>query len=77
MTWMQVTSWWNAKKPDEFIESVRDLIYLQYRNEERGILGKGPYRISPRFKVLEISESKWATLTHQQQMSYAWKIQKC
>ena len=28
----------DAKKPHEFIESVRDLICLQYRNEERAIL---------------------------------------
>ena len=37
----------DAKKPSEFIESVRDLIFLQYRNDKRAILGKGPYRISP------------------------------
>ena len=54
----------DAKKPSEFIESVRDLIFLQYQNDERAILGKVPYRISPRFKALEILESKWATLTH-------------
>ena len=46
-----------------------DLICLQHQNQERAIFGKGPYRIFPRFKALEISESKWATLTHQQQMS--------
>ena len=28
----------DAKKPHEFIESVRDLICLQYRNEEGAIL---------------------------------------
>ena len=32
----------DAKKPHELIKSVRDLICLQYRNEERAILGKGP-----------------------------------
>ena len=48
----------DAKKPNEFIDSVRDLICLQYRNEERAILGKSTYRIRPRFKALEIPESK-------------------
>ena len=64
----------DAKKSNEFIESVRDLICLQYRNEERAILGKGPYRVSPRFKALEIPESKWGTLTHQQRMSMLEKF---
>ena len=31
-------------------------------------------RISPRFKALEIPESKWATLNHQQQMSMLEKF---
>ena len=30
----------DVKKPSEFIESVRDLICLQYWNEERAILGE-------------------------------------
>ena len=47
---------------------------LQYRNEERAALGKGPYRISPRFKALENPELKWATLTHQQRMSMLEKF---
>ena len=64
----------DAKKSNEFIESVRDLICLQYRNEERAILGIGPYRISPRFKALEIPESNWTTLTHQQRMSMLEKF---
>ena len=64
----------DTKKPHELIESVRDLICLQYRYEERAILGKGPYRISPRFKALEIPESKWAALTLQQRMSVLEKF---
>ena len=36
----------DAKKPHKFIVSVRDLICLQYRNEERAILEKVPYRNS-------------------------------
>ena len=31
-------------------------------------MGKGPYKLSPRFKALKIPESKWAALTHQQRM---------
>ena len=58
----------------ELIESVRDLICLQYRNEETTILGKGPYRVSPRFKPVEIPESKWGSLTHQQRMSMLEKL---
>ena len=32
-------------------------------------MGKGPYKIGLRFKALEIPETKWAALTHHQQMS--------
>ena len=63
-----------AKNPHEFIESFRDSICLQYRNEERTILGKGPCRRSPRFKALEIPESKWAALTDQTRMSMLEKF---
>ena len=64
----------DAKKPHEFIESIRELICFQYRNEETAIWGKGPYRVSPRFTALEIPESKWATLTHQQRISMLEKF---
>ena len=40
--WGDPAKEFDAKKPHELIKSVRDLIYLQYRNEERAILGKGP-----------------------------------
>ena len=62
------------KKPHGIIELVRDLVYLQCRNKERAILGKGPYRISPRFKALEIPDLKWITLIHQQWMSVLEKF---
>ena len=54
----------DAKKPPGFVETVRDLICLQYRDEERAVFGKGIYRISPRFKALEIPESNLVTLPH-------------
>ena len=56
----------DAKKPHESIESVRDLICLQYRNQEKAVLGKGPFIISARFKALKTPDSKWAALSHQQ-----------
>ena len=58
----------DVKKPYE------NLICLQYRNEEKAILGKYPYRISPRFKALKFPESKWAAITHQQRMSMLEKF---
>ena len=64
----------NTIKPNKFIESVMGLICLQYQNEERAILGNGSYWISPRFNTLEISESRWAALSHQQQMSMLEKF---
>ena len=63
-----------AKKPHEFIESIRDLTCLKHRNEEREILRKGPYKRSPRFKAPEIAESKSDDLTHQQRMSMLEKF---
>ena len=32
-------------KSHVFIESVEDVIKTQYRNEDRAVFGKGPYRL--------------------------------
>ena len=52
----------DAKKPHEFIESVRDLICLQYQNEERTVLRKDPYRITLREKC-PYSELFWSAFS--------------
>ena len=64
----------DTKMPDELIESVRHLICLHYRNEERANLGKYHYRISLGFKALGTLESKWVSLFHQKQMSMLEKF---
>ena len=35
----------DPQKSDVFIESVKDVIETQYRNEDRAVFGKGPYRL--------------------------------
>ena len=35
----------DPQKSRVFIESVKDVIKTQYRNEDRVVFGKGPYRL--------------------------------
>lgn len=35
----------DAKKPQEFILEVKDIIEAQFRNEDRAVFGKGMYKV--------------------------------
>ena len=35
----------DKKSPQEFIERVKEVINTQFRNENRAVFGKGPYRL--------------------------------
>ena len=37
--------YFDPQKPHVFIESVKDVLETQYRNEDRAVFGKGPYRL--------------------------------
>ena len=35
----------DKQKPQEFIEKVKEMINMQFRNEDRAVFGKGPYKL--------------------------------
>ncbi len=49
----------HPKKPHEFIEEVKNIIDLQYNNEERAVFNRGPYEVAHAFKHLSVDDSKW------------------
>ena len=35
----------NANKPHEFVEKIKNIVATQQQNEERAVFGRGPYRL--------------------------------
>ena len=46
----------DPQKPHAFIESVKDVIETQYRNEDRAVFGKGPYRLRKEFEHFLVND---------------------
>ena len=52
----------DPQKPRVFIESVKDVIKTQYRNEDRAAFGKGPYRLRKGFEHFLVNDLKWSSM---------------
>ena len=52
------------KKPYQFIENVKEIIETQFRNEDRAVLGRGPYKLTEKFDHLAIDNERWAKMNH-------------
>ena len=63
----------DPQKPHVFIESVRDVIEAQCRNEDRAIFGMGPYQLRKGFEHFLVNDLKWSGLTAVQRLN---KIKK-
>ena len=55
-------------KPHVFIESVKDVIETQYRNEDR-VFGKGLYRLRKGFEHFLVNNLKWSSITVVQRLN--------
>ena len=66
----------DPQKPHVFIESVRDVIEAQYRNEDRAIFGMGPYQLRKGFEHFLVNDLKWSGLTAVQRLNKIKKFQK-
>jgi hypothetical protein len=64
----------DEKKPHEFIQEMKNIIEIQYRNEDRAIVGKGLYKVRPEFQHLVVDDKAWSKMSHEQLMA---KVQKC
>ena len=56
------------KTPQDFIERVKGFINTQFRNEDRAVFGKGPYRLRKVFERYSVDDFQWGQLTAQQRL---------
>ena len=59
----------DPQKPRVFIESVKDVIKIRYRNEDRFIFGKGPYQPRKGFEHFLVNDLKLSSMTVVQRLS--------
>lgn len=58
----------------QFISKLHELCEEQEREVERAVLQRGKYRLRPQYRVMEISESKWFKMTHEQRSQHLKKL---
>ena len=58
----------DIKNPQGFIERVKEVINTQFRNEDRAVFGKGPYRLRKVFERYSVDDFQWGQLTAQQRL---------
>eukprot|EP00794_Sanderia_malayensis_P001057 gene1057-394_t len=66
----------DAKKPSEFINSIKEIITIQQNDEERAVFNKGPYIPAKRFQHLAVGDDLWGQMTHPQKASHICKFVK-
>ena len=66
----------DPQKLHVFIESVKDVIKTQYRNKDRAVFGKGPYRLRKRFEHFLVSDLKWSSMAAVQRLNKVKEFQK-
>ena len=59
-----------------FIESVKDVIETQYRNEDRAVFGKSPYRLRKGLEHFLVNDLKWSSITAVQRLNKVKELQK-
>ena len=58
----------NPHNPTDFIEKLKELIDLQFRNEERAIFDKDPYELNGSFKYLAVNNKAFGQMIHEQRV---------
>ena len=56
------------KNPQDFIERVKGFINTQFKNEDRAVFGKGPYRLQKGFERYFVDDFQWGQWTAQQRL---------
>ena len=52
--------------PAKFINDIKDVIDLQFRNEDRAVCGGGPYKLAKGFGHLGVDGEKWGKMSEKQ-----------
>ena len=58
--------YFNASKPHEFVEKIKNIVETQQRNEKRAVFGRGPYQVRKEFEHLTVDDTKRSHLNHEQ-----------
>ena len=58
----------DAKKPHEFIQEIKNIVETQQRNEDHAGFGKGQYQVQDGFNHLTVDDIMLGQLTHEQHM---------
>ena len=66
----------DLQKSHVFIESVKNVIETQYRNEYRAVFGKGPYGLRKGFEHFLVNDLKWSSMTAVQRLNKVKEFQK-
>ena len=68
--------YFDPQKPHVFIELVKDVLETQYRNEDRAVFGKGPYRLKKWFEHFLVNDLKRSSMTVVQRLNKFKEFQK-
>ena len=66
----------DKKNPQEFIERVKEAISTQFRNEDRAVFRKGPFRLRKGFGRYSVDDFQWGQLTAQQRLLKVYVFKK-
>jgi len=58
----------------QFITKLKELVEDQQREVEKAVIGRGKYRLRQEYKYLEVSDSKWFSMTREQRLSHIKKV---
>lgn len=58
----------DKQNPHEFIQAIKVIIETQFRNEDRAVFSKGPYKVNKQFQHLVVDDRQWAEMTHNQRL---------
>eukprot|EP00794_Sanderia_malayensis_P019445 gene19445-21370_t len=62
------------KKIHEFIVQVKSIVDAQFRNEDRAVIGKGLFKVTPMFSHLVPDNRRWGSMSHIQRMKVIHKF---
>ena len=66
----------DPEKPHIFIGSVKDFIETQYRDEDRAVFRKGPYRLRKGFEHFLVNDLKWSSMAGVQRLNKVKELKK-
>eukprot|EP00794_Sanderia_malayensis_P010347 gene10347-11424_t len=64
----------DQRTPHDFIADVKKVISIQFNNEERAVIGRGPYRVTQSYSHLIVHDFKWTKMTLDQRRSSVKKF---